>query len=85
MARNSFWNLGIGLSVAAVDFDKDDVPELGLGLTTSAFADLLQAGVGYNVFLDRAYWFFGVRLPVGILSLAGNRTPVNTEASQPDN
>ena len=84
MARNSFWNVGIGLSVAAVDFDKDDVPELGLGLTTSAFADLLQAGAGYNVFLDRAYWFFGVRLPVGILSLAGNRTPLNTEASQPE-
>jgi hypothetical protein len=84
MARNSFWNVGIGLNIAAVDFDKDDVPELGLGLTTSAFADLLQAGAGYNVFLDRAYWFFGVRLPVGIVSLAGNRTPVGTDAAQPD-
>jgi hypothetical protein len=83
MARNSFWNLGLGLNVAAVDFDKDDVPELGLGLTASTFSDMLNAGVGYNVFIDRAYWFFGVRLPVGILSLAGSRTPVDDSGTQP--
>jgi hypothetical protein len=81
LSRNSFWNVGVGLNVAALDFDKDDVPELGLGLTASTFTDLLQAGFGYNVFLDHAYWFFGVRVPVGIVSLAGSRTPVPTDAS----
>jgi hypothetical protein len=75
-SQNTFWNVGFGLNVAATDFDKDDVPEVGLGLTASTFRDLLQAGIGYNVFIDRAYWFFGVRLPVGVIGLPGRSTPV---------
>ena len=42
-------DLGVGLNLAALDFDKDDTPELGVGLVISAFRDILQAGVGYDV------------------------------------
>jgi hypothetical protein len=75
-SRNPFWSVGFGLNVAATDFDKDDVPEVGFGLTASTFRDLLQAGAGYNVFVGRAYWFFGVRLPVGVIGLSGRTAPV---------
>lgn len=65
---------GIGLNVAATDFDKDDIPELGIGLVVSLFRDYVQGGIGYNVFLDKGYGFFGLRIPMPTFNLVGSGT-----------
>lgn len=64
VAYNRIVDFGFGLNIAALDFNKDDTPELGLGLVLSAFRDILQAGAGYDVNEDEPYWFFGVRVPM---------------------
>jgi hypothetical protein len=69
MIRNTVWDWGIGINISSPDFDKDDVPELGLGFVVSGLRDYLQAGVGYNVFVSKSYWFFGLRLPLQFLQL----------------
>jgi hypothetical protein len=60
---------GLGLNVAALDFDKDDTPELGIAIVGSVLRDYLQLGYGYNVNEDVAYWFFGLRLPLATFTL----------------
>lgn len=72
VAYHRVMDAGIGLNVAATDFDKDDIPELGVGLVVSLFRDYVQGGVGYNVFLDKAYGFFGLRLPMPTFNLVGS-------------
>lgn len=69
--RNRFGLIGIGLNIAAPDFDHDDVPELAAGPVVSALGDLLQLGGGYNIGQDQVYWFFGLRLPTPSLGLGG--------------
>ena len=59
---------GIGLSAAALDFDRDGTPELGLGGVVTVFHDVIQIGGGYNVFKSEGYFFFGLGLPLSNLS-----------------
>ncbi len=65
------WDFGLGLNIAAVDFNKDDTPEMGVGATLSILRDYIQAGAGYNVFEGKFYWFFGLKLPVPTITLGG--------------
>lgn len=60
---NNFLDFGLGLNVATLDFNKDDNPEVGIGLVFASFKDYLQVGYGRNFGVDQNYWFFGIRLP----------------------
>jgi len=64
-----FVDAGFGLNVASLDLDMDSVPELGIGFVVSLFRDYVQGGIGYDVFKDHRYWFFGLRLPFGAASV----------------
>ncbi len=64
MLYNRFFDPGIGINVAALDFDGDDNPELGVGGTLSMFRDWVQLGYGYNFGTDDAYWFLGLSIPL---------------------
>jgi len=57
------WDPGLGFNIAALDFDKDDTPELGVGLVASFVRDYVQLGYGYNLNDDTPYWFVGLRFP----------------------
>jgi hypothetical protein len=75
---NQFIRLSFGLNVAALDFNQDSDYELGLGVVISVFKDYLQFGVGRNMHLDRWYWFFGIQLPWGNITIpitSGGTTP----------
>jgi len=63
------WDVGVGLNVSALDFNHDDVPELGVGLVGSIVRDYLQAGFGFNVPRKQWYGFFGLRLPLPTFTL----------------
>ena len=71
---NSLIDAGIGLNLAAQDFNHDDGQELGIGLAVSAIRDFLTLGYGYNVVQGAKYWFFGLRLPVPGVTINGTRT-----------
>lgn len=80
IAYNKYLRFGIGLNVAALDFNQDSNYELGLGVVLSAFKDYLQLGVGRNMDSDTWYWFFGLHLPFASISLpAGGGGAVNTK------
>jgi len=66
---NQLLRPGFGVNVSALDFDKDDTPELGIALVGSVFRDYFQVGYGYNVNEDAGYWFFGLRLPLATFTL----------------
>jgi len=66
---NRFIRIGIGINVAALDFNQDSNFEVGLGLVLSGFNDFFQAGFGRNMDLDSNYFFFGINLPIGEISL----------------
>jgi hypothetical protein len=74
---NRWIDAGIGLNLSSLDFNHDDVQELGIAIVGSVFRDYLQLGYGYNVTESRRYWFFGLRLPLPYftLPLANNSTP----------
>ncbi len=61
---NRLFKVGIGITVAALDFNKDDNFEFAVGAVLSTLLDYVQVGVGYNVPQDVAFWFFGLRLPL---------------------
>jgi hypothetical protein len=61
---NNVLTPGIGVSVAAVDFNLDGVPEIGIGGAVAILRDWLQGGFGYNVFQRRWYGFVGIGLPL---------------------
>lgn len=69
IAYNKYLRFGIGLNVAALDFNQDSNYELGLGVVLSAFKDYVQLGVGRNMESDTWYWFFGLNLPFTSISL----------------
>jgi len=69
VAYNRFLRIGIGLNVAALDFNQDSNYEVGLGLVLSGFNDFVQLGVGRNMDIDANYFFFGINLPIGEISL----------------
>jgi hypothetical protein len=70
--NNSFWDFSWGLHVSTPDFNKDDVPELGIGIVISGIKDILQLGFAHNVFENKPYWFFGIRLPVPSMNYGGS-------------
>ncbi|MBP0904346.1 hypothetical protein ACFSKN_18880 [Mariniflexile gromovii] len=63
---NDFLDFGIGLNFATPDFNTDGTPEFGTGIITTAFKNIISAGVNYNLTLDSFYWFFGVNLPFNL-------------------
>jgi hypothetical protein len=69
--NNSFWDFSWGLHVSTPDFNKDDVPELGVGIVVSGIKDILQIGFAHNIFENKPYWFFGIRLPVPSMNFGG--------------
>jgi hypothetical protein len=71
---NSLFDPGIGLNLAALDFNHDDAQELGVAAAVSVIHDFLTAGYGYNVSQGVRYWFFGLRLPVPGISVNGTKT-----------
>ncbi len=71
-AHNKFWRLGIGVNIAAPDFDLDSTPEIGLGVTMTTALDYLQIGFGRNLGVETWYWFFGLRLPIGTVTITGD-------------
>jgi hypothetical protein len=73
---NNLLDLNFGLHVSSPDFDKDDVPELGLGIVASTLHDYLQAGWAYNLFYGAGYVFVGFRLPIPTMSLASKSAGV---------
>ncbi|MGE5340159.1 MAG: hypothetical protein ACM3SY_01640 [Candidatus Omnitrophota bacterium] len=72
---NRFLKLGVGLNVAALDFNQDSTYELGVGLVVSALHDYVQVGVGKNLSLRNTYWFLGIKLPFGSLTIPGVISP----------
>lgn len=74
VSYNKYFSMGWGLNFASMDFNKDDVPELGIGLTVSLFKDWLQGGIGYNVPNDKRYWFFSVKIPLPTFSFGSVQT-----------
>ncbi|MES2373083.1 MAG: hypothetical protein V4557_10930 [Bacteroidota bacterium] len=70
--NNSFWDFSWGLHVSTPDFNKDDVPELGVGIAVSGIKDILQIGFAHNIFENKPYWFFGIRLPVPSMNFGGS-------------
>ncbi|UPK72701.1 hypothetical protein [Chitinophaga filiformis] len=68
---NNLLDLNFGLHVSSPDFDKDDVPELGLGVVASTLKDYLQVGWAYNLFQGANYIFIGFRLPIPTMNLGG--------------
>lgn len=69
---NNFLEIGAGVNIATLDFNNDNIPEIGIGLVASAFKDYLQVGYGRNMASDQWYWFFGIRLPFLSVNLAGS-------------
>lgn len=69
VAYNKLFRLGVGLNVAALDFNQDSNYEVGLGLVLSGFNDFVQVGIGRNMDIDANYFFFGINLPIGEVSL----------------
>jgi hypothetical protein len=69
---NTMLDTSFGLHMSSPDFDKDDVPELGVGVVASTLKDYLQAGWAYNLFHGTGYVFFGIRLPVPSMNFGGN-------------
>ncbi len=70
--NNSFWDFSWGLHLSTPDFNKDDVPELGVGIVISGIKDILQIGFAHNIFENKPYWFFGIRLPVPSMNFGGS-------------
>jgi len=69
---NKFWDVGVGINVSAPDFDMNNVPEIGLGVIATTALDYLQIGVGRNMGIETWYWFFGLKLPIGSVTLTSD-------------
>lgn len=72
---NRFWSVGFGLNATAPDFNLDGTPEVGLGGIVSTMKDYVQLGLGYNFGAAKAYWFFGVRFPIGAITIPNAAPP----------
>lgn len=75
-----FFNPGIGLNLAALDFEDENF-QVGLGAHVTLFNDLLQAGIGYNLNADRdnEYFFVGIGILEALRDL-GNVTGLSSSA-----
>jgi hypothetical protein len=63
---NNFIDFGFGLAISTPDFNTDGSPEFGAGLMFTAFKDILNIGINYNVTLDTPYWSFGINVPFNL-------------------
>lgn len=74
-----FVDVGLGVNIAAFDFNRDDIPEFAVAGVVSIFRDYIQGGIGYNVNAKSAYGFFGVRLPLPYapISIPASKTNFN--------
>lgn len=70
--NNTLKDFSWGLHISSPDFNKDDVPELAVGLVISGFKDYLQMGLAHNIFENASFWFFGIRLPVPAMNFGGS-------------
>jgi hypothetical protein len=70
--NNTLMDFSFGLSVSSPDFNKDDVPELGVGVVLSGFKDIVQIGFAHDVFLNKPFVFFGIRLPIPATNFGSN-------------
>ena len=76
---NQYLTPGLGVNVATMDFNNDNTPEIGLGVTAAFFHDYLQVGYGMNT--NDNYWMLGLRLPLfGWATSAVQGTPTTTPA-----
>lgn len=70
--NNPVWNqkiaLGVGLSFAMLDFNKDQRFELGMAASVTAFKDLLWVGYGRNFQARSDYFYIGIN-PLAARSL----------------
>jgi hypothetical protein len=64
MFYNKYFTPGIGVNVSTLDFNNDNTPEIGIGLTAAFFKDYLQIGYGRNMASDDNFWILGLRLPL---------------------
>jgi hypothetical protein len=64
MFYNKYFTPGLGVNVSTLDFNNDNTPEIGIGLTAAFFKDYLQIGYGRNMATDDNFWLFGLRLPL---------------------
>jgi len=66
MKNNRFWNhdlsLGLGFSVALLDFTDDQPIEIGLALSATFFRDMLWVGYGRNLQAKADYFYIGLNL-----------------------
>jgi hypothetical protein len=65
-----FIDFGIGVNIAAPDFDQDETPEFAAGVVVTLFRDFVQGGIGYNFGDRQPYLFFGLRLPYASATVA---------------
>ena len=78
---NQYLTPGLGVNVATMDFNNDNTPEIGLGVTAAFFHDYLQVGYGMNMNTNDNYWMLGLRLPLfGWATSAVQGTPTTTPA-----
>ncbi len=62
---NQVWDPGIGVNVSVLDFDNDDSPEVGIGVTGTALRNWVQVGYGYNLQASEYFFFLGLQLGKG--------------------
>jgi hypothetical protein len=74
--RNTLLDFNWGIHVSSPDFDKDDVPEIGVGIVLSGLKDYAQVGWAYNLFQATPYVFFGIRLPLAYLNIGNGNAGV---------
>ena len=71
---NRIFDFSFGLNLASLDFNNDSAQELGVGLVISGFSNYLQVGYGYNMTLEKPYWFFGLQIPlIPVVNLSNTR------------
>ena len=76
---NQYLTPGLGVNVATMDFDNNNNPEIGIGVTAAFFHDYVQIGYGMNMNTNDNYWMFGLRLPLfGWATSAVQGTPTVT-------
>ncbi|MFT6213757.1 MAG: hypothetical protein ACJAS3_000142 [Roseivirga sp.] len=64
MFYNKYFTPGLGLNISTLDFNNDNTPEIGIGVTAAFFKDYVQLGYGRNMATDDSFWLFGLRLPL---------------------
>lgn len=64
MFYNKHLTPGLGINFSTLDFDNNNNPEIGIGITVAFFKDYLQVGYRLNMSSDDNFCMFGLRLPL---------------------